>query len=138
MHGGMREIRASRKTIQRRGHGGAQGKAVEADGPIRGIRFGLQLIVFLTALEIEQVEQVAESRTVDRRVLADLSVIFWIREVVTAAIRQRRDSPVPFNELEDRDVIGVVVRNATSVGERRNHEQRNPRAIAKIVKRLDV
>src|ERR1700739_2365614 len=89
-------------------------------------------------LELQQVEQVSYGGTVDRGVLADRRVVFWIREVVPAAIGQGRESPVPFDELDDRDVIGVVVRNVTGFGEPRNHQQGDARAIAEVIERLNV
>ena len=55
-------------------------------------------------VEVEQVEQVADRR----RVLGNVRIVFigvWVRQIVAAAFTDRRQVPVPFDELQDRNVI---------------------------------
>ena len=52
--------------------------------------------------------------------------------------RDSLQSPVPLDELQDRNVIGVIVRDVAGLGVGRNHDQRNARAVAEEVERLHV
>src|ERR1700688_948602 len=67
--------------------------------------------------ESEQVHQVADSRTVQRRIGIGFGGD-WVGEIITAASGHRRQMPVGFDELQNRDVIGIGVRDVTGRGER--------------------
>ena len=47
-------------------------------------------------------------------------------------------SPVPLDELQDRNVVGVFVRDVAGLGVLRNHDQRNARAVAEEIQRLHI
>src|SRR5579859_6953322 len=63
----------------------------------------------LRGREVEQIEQVVERRRVRRniRVVRGRS---RIREVIPAALGDCRQAPVALDELQDRHVVGVLVR----------------------------
>src|SRR5580704_14012389 len=63
----------------------------------------------LVAVEVEQLEQVADCRTVRWNVGA--AGRDRVGEIIPAAGGYRRQTPVPLDKLEDGDVIGVVVRD---------------------------
>ncbi len=58
--------------------------------------------------------------------------------VVPAAGGHRTETPVPLDKLEDGDVIRIVVRDVSRFGVGRHHHQRNARAVAEIVERLNI
>ena len=86
-------------------------------------------------LEVEQVEKIAYGRAVGWGVSAECGVISRVWQVVAAAARDGRHLPVVLDELQDRDMVGVVVGNVTGLCPRRNHDQRNARAVAEEVER---
>lgn len=95
------------------------------------------VVIAVVVAEVEEVEEVAESRAVQRHV----GIIFadsGIREVIAAAMRERLQIPIPLDELEDGDMVGVGVADVAAAGEGRNGDQGNARAIAKEVERLNV
>src|ERR1039458_7464955 len=53
-------------------------------------------------IEVEQIEQVTDCRAVHRDVFTAPLVVPRVGEVVAAALGQRFQSPVPFDELQDR------------------------------------
>src|SRR5271154_2894754 len=89
------------------------------------------------ASEMKQVEQIPDGRTVDRHI----RVVFKrdrIRKIVPAAAREWPQVPISLDELQNRDVIGIggVVMPASR--KLRDDNQRNARAVAEEVERLDV
>ena len=95
------------------------------------------MTVTVVTAEIEQVEEVADGRRVERHI----RIVFAndrVGKVVAAAVRDRAQLPVAFDELEDGDVVGVVVRNVSRLGVRRDDDQRDARAVAEEVERLHV
>src|ERR1700683_604062 len=91
----------------------------------------------LTGREVERVKQVIKSRAV-RWNVGVVGGGDRIREVVAAAVGQRRQSPVALDELDDRNVIRIRVANVSTHRIRRNDQQGNARAITKEIHRLDV
>src|SRR5580700_5103664 len=88
-------------------------------------------------IKIEEVEKIAERRAVKRHV----GIIFvdsGIREIIAAAARQWFQIPIPLDELQDRNVVGVGVADVAAAGEGGNGDQGNARAVAEEVERLDV
>ena len=90
----------------------------------------------LALIEVEQFEQIADSRAIDWHVWVAPSL--RIGKVVAATLSQRLESPVPFDELQYGDVVRVVVSDVACFCVRRNHDERNARAVAKVVEWLHV
>ena len=57
-------------------------------------------------LEIEQVKEVANGRPVGRNIFADRGIVRRVWQVIAAAPRDRRQVPVVFDELQNRDMVG--------------------------------
>jgi len=88
-------------------------------------------------VERKQIEEITDGRAVDR----DVGIIIAsdrIREIIAAPIRQRLKVPVPLDELQDRDMVGVGVADMATRGERRDDDQGNPGPVAEEIDRLDV
>ena len=83
--------------------------------------------------EIEQIKKVANGRPVDWNIIADRRVVRRVRQVIAAAAGDRRQAPVVFDELQNRNMVRIVVRNVAPPGVRRNHNQRNARAVAEEI-----
>src|ERR1700709_1931078 len=87
-------------------------------------------------IEVERIEQIAKRRAVGRHVR-----IFFrglrVGQVVTAAIRQRLELPVAFDELQDRDMVAIAVMDLAAGRIRREDQQRDTRSVAEEVDRLD-
>src|SRR5215472_10239225 len=81
-------------------------------------------------VEVEHIHQIADSRRIDRDVRIAVSC-HRVWQGVPSSRADRRQSPVRLNELENRDVVRVTMRDMASGAERRNDYHRNPRAIAK-------
>src|SRR5882724_492021 len=91
----------------------------------------------IAASKIKHVKQIANGWTVQRHVRIS-ERRNRIGEVVTAALSQRLQSPVPLNKLRDRNVVIVSVNNFATLGIRRNHQQWNARSIAKEIHGLRI
>src|SRR6202035_2505211 len=88
-------------------------------------------------IEREQVEQVGDRRAVQRNVGAvRQSDRVW--HVVAAAMRDRLQAPIALDELDDRDVIGIGMRDVARDQIRRDHDQRDTGAVAEEVERLHI
>ena len=76
---------------------------------------GRPLPVLKTVLEekLEQLKQVADRRAVERNIWIGL-FHDGIREVVPAAECHGLQTPVPLDELQDRDVVRVVMRDVSA------------------------
>jgi hypothetical protein len=70
-------------------------------------------------VETEQVEEVAEGRAVERHVRI-MVINDRVREIIPAARRQWFQEPIPLDELQDRDVVGVGVADVASPSEGRH------------------
>src|SRR5712692_4738162 len=95
------------------------------------------LTVAVLVAEVEEVEEIAERRTVERHV-GIIVVDDRVRKIIAAAMRQRFQVPVAFDELQNRDVVRVGVADVPTAAKGRNHNERNARTIAKKVQRLNV
>ena len=87
--------------------------------------------------ELEVIRKIANSWAVGR----DIRITFllnWVRQIVAAACGDWRQTPVLFDEFDERDVIAVLMRDVTALGVLRDDDQRNAGAIAEEVDRLDV
>jgi len=65
-------------------------------------------------LELEHHEQIADCRAVYRHI----GIVFVrnrIGKIVAAASAQRFEAPVAFDEFQDRDVVGIAVRDMSSL-----------------------
>src|SRR6516164_11208309 len=96
----------------------------------------LIVMIAMTVIEIEHVEEIPDRRHVDRypRVLV---VHFWVRQIVAATIGNLAEMPVPFDEFQNRNLVGVGVRHASAGGERRDDKERDARAVTEEVERLN-
>src|SRR6266481_403934 len=88
--------------------------------------------------EVKQVKKVANGRAVDWGIVADRIVVPRVWQVIAAAAGDRRQAPVAFDELQNRNMVRIVVGNVARVGVRRNHSQRNARAVAEEIERLHI
>src|SRR5712691_9147037 len=87
--------------------------------------------------EIEQVHHVADGWAVQRNIWV-AATGNRVREVVTAARGHWRQPPVRFDELQNRNVVGVLMRDVSSSGVRRHYDGGNPGAVTKVVQGLYV
>jgi hypothetical protein len=94
-------------------------------------------IMTMTMSELENVEQIADGRAVERHV-----GIIWvrnrIREIIAAPRRQGLQVPIALDELQDRDVIGIRVVHMPALGKRRNDNQRDAGTVAEEIEWLNV
>lgn len=77
----------------------------------------LVFALVVVVVELKQIEQIANGRAVFRHV----SVIVignGIREVVSAALRERLEPPVALDELQDGNVVRVRVADVAAARER--------------------
>jgi uncharacterized DUF497 family protein len=88
--------------------------------------------------KIEEVKEVADGRAVERHVGADEVQRERIGEVVAAALGNRRQIPVALDELENRDVIRIAMRNMSRTEIRTYHKKYDPGAVPEEIERLDV
>jgi hypothetical protein len=77
-----------------------------------------QRLLFLVVLVFkpEHVEEIPDGRAVFRHI----GIIFigdWVRQIITAAGRNRRKVPVPFDKLQKRDMVVVGVIDKALLGE---------------------
>src|SRR5215471_9500976 len=89
------------------------------------------------SVELEHVEQVADRRTV-KRYVGVVSRRNRVWEVVSTALGEGFQVPIPLDEFQDRNVVGIGVIDVPASRERRNDDERNPRTIAEEIQRLDV
>src|ERR1700733_16016808 len=87
--------------------------------------------------EIECVEQAPDGGTVRRNVRVGRGCL-RVGKVVAAAASQRLQVPVPFDELNERNVVGVGVVDFASRAEWGDDQQRNAGAVAEESDGLDV
>lgn len=74
-------------------------------------------MVAVIVVEVKQVEQIADRRTVNRNVRIEKQRD-RVREIIAAPVRERPQAPVALDELQNRDVIGVRVANVAAGAER--------------------
>src|SRR5215469_9277032 len=87
--------------------------------------------------EVEQIHQITDSRAVSR----DVRIArrrYRVMHVVAAAAADCRQAPVLFDELQDRDVVCVGVRDVAGLGVLRYHDQRDAGTVAEEVERLHI
>src|SRR6516164_2314185 len=94
------------------------------------------VVVLVFSFELEQVKQVADGRRIQRSV--SIFPLYRVRQVVAATAADRRQVPVPFDELQDRSMVCVFVRNVARPGVGRNHDHRNARPVAEEIEGLRV
>src|ERR1700728_2325541 len=119
-------VRASRQPIRRankapdiaRAHPPRNGaatyspKKTKADIRVRTSAFRIATLL-LVIVEVEETEEIPNCRAVDRNIGVALRRD-GVGEVVAAATGDGIGSPVPLDELVDRDVIRVLVRNVAA------------------------
>src|ERR1700733_1777413 len=97
----------------------------------------LQRFLRLELREVEEVEQVADRGTVHRHIRTAGSRN-RIREIVPATVGDLRQIPITLNELDNRHMVRVFVRDVSLFRVGRDNDQRNARAVAEKVERLHV
>ncbi len=86
--------------------------------------------------EIEQIEQVPDSRHIARHV--GWAVLNGIGQVIATAVAERGiEHPVPFNELHERGMLAVYVADMAAGREGRYGDHRNAWARPEEINRLD-
>jgi hypothetical protein len=100
----------------------------------------LVMIVIATAILIvvegEEVHEIADRRSVFRHILV-LAIGDRVRPIVATPRRNPGKTPVLFDELQHRDVIIVGMIDMAFLGVGRNCNERNARAVAEEIERLD-
>src|SRR5277367_2834217 len=116
------------------------GRNTKKNGRPKDGRPSSQLLECLLSrlVKVEQVKQVADRRAVEWHVRADKVQRERVGEVIAAALRNRRQIPVALDELEDRNVIRVIVRDVSRLQVRAHNQEENARAVAEEVQRLHV
>src|SRR4029077_13617044 len=95
------------------------------------------MVMVMIAVEIKYVEEIADGRAVERDV-GIVVVNTGVREIVPACLGQRFQAPVPLDELQDRNVVGIGVVDMPTLAEGRDDDQWNTRAVAEEIERLNV
>src|ERR1700735_4584878 len=85
--------------------------------------------------KVEQLEQVADCRPVDRYVRI-VAFRYRVWEVIAAASRNRTKLPVPLDEFENGNMVRVVVSDVSARRVLRNNDHRDARAVAEEGQRL--
>ena len=91
----------------------------------------------MVSIEMKQIEEIPDGRTVPRYIRI-ISICNRVREIIPAAPSQRLQIPIPLDEFQNRDVIGVGVADVAAPRKARDHDQRYTWTVAKKIKRLDV
>src|SRR6202789_3266846 len=83
--------------------------------------------------KVEEVEQVVQCRRVQRRI--GPRQLYRVREVIPTAVRHRLQAPVALDELENRDMVRVLVRDESPMAQRqvlriRHDDERDACAVA--------
>ena len=76
------------------------------------------MVVIAVMVEREQVHEIADGRTVLGHVTVVIAIVLRVRQIVPAPIRDLRNIPVLFDELQQRDVVVVSVVDMTLLRER--------------------
>jgi len=100
------------------------------------VRFAWFLLSLVLG-EAEQLEQVTDCGPIYRYVRF-AGFRNGVGEVIPATDRNRFQLPVPLDELQNRNVVGVVVGYASTRRELGNHDHRDTRAISEEVQGLHV
>jgi hypothetical protein len=94
-------------------------------------------LVVVTMFEIKEVGQIADCRAILWHVWV-IVVHFGIGQVVAAALAYGWQVEVSFDELQNRNMVGVIVRNVPWFRVGGNNDQRNARSISEKVQSLNV
>ena len=84
----------------------------ECSNPFEANLVVIAMVVLV--LELEHDEQIADRRAVYRQI----GIVFVgnrIGKIVAAACAQRLQAPVALDEFQDRDVVGIAVRDMSSL-----------------------
>src|SRR5260221_320460 len=84
----------------------------------------MQRSALLLGAEVKEIPQISKCGSIQGNVRIIL-FRFWVRQIVAAAIRDRRKIPVALDKLQDRHMVRIRVRNVAGLCVRRNHEQRD-------------
>ena len=87
--------------------------------------------------KIEQVKEIVDGRAVDRHI-GVARRCNRVGKVVTAAACDSLQAPVPLDELQDRNVVGIRVVNVPRFYVGRHGEEDDTRAVAEVIERLYV
>src|SRR5215472_15288525 len=84
------------------------------------------------ATEVEHVEQIADGRAVPWYI-GVVSIGARVRQIVAAAAGQWLETPIPFDKLQDRDVIIVAVHHMSARRIGRHYDEWDARSVAKEI-----
>ena len=88
-------------------------------------------------MEVEHVEQIVQSRRVQRHIRIVLCRL-RVGIIITTTSRQRAEMPVPLDEFRDRNVIAITVVDVTTERKGRHDDQRDSRTVTEEIQRLYV
>src|SRR5215813_10971552 len=108
---------------------------VRITAPLRSI--ATVAVAIMVTIEVEHLEQVPDGRAVAGHI-GIMLMRDRVRQVIAAARRERLEVPIALDEFQDRDMVVVGVHDAATTRERRDHDERNTRAVAEEIERLDV
>ena len=95
------------------------------------------VVIAVVVSEVKQIEQISDCGAV-LGYIGVIPIALPIREVIAATGRQWLQISIALDEFQDRDVVCIGVADVAAAGERRNGDERNARAVAEKVQRLDV
>src|SRR3989442_2990739 len=87
--------------------------------------------------KVKQVKEVANRG----RVFGNVGIAFagfGVRQIVAAPSTDGPEAPVALDELDNRRMVGIFVRNVPGLGVWRDHDKRDARSVAEKVQRLHV
>src|SRR5215510_8599090 len=111
------------------------GSSMTYHGSLRSI--AIVVVAIVMAIEIEHLEQISDGGAV----AGHIGIVLMrdrVGEVIAAARRERPETPIALDELQDRDMVIVGVHHAAAAREGRDHDERDTRAVAEEIERLDV
>ena len=77
----------------------------------------IAVVIAVVVSEVEQIEEIADGRGIEWHIRV-VSLGYGVREIIAAAMGERLQIPIPLDELENRDVVGVSVADVATTGER--------------------
>ena len=75
----------------------------------------IAVVIAVVVSEVEQIKEIADGRGIERHI----GIVFLdngVREIIAAAMGKRLQIPIPLDELENRDVVGVSVADVAAPG----------------------
>src|SRR5260221_6381899 len=97
----------------------------------------MSTIVMRVLAECKIGPKVADSR----RVLGNIRIVvrcFRVWQIIASTVRELRQVPVSFDELHDRGVIGILMRDMSTGEVFVANEERHARSVSEVVDRLSI